>query len=65
MGDVVRKVVVVFDWLEGRGLAEETEVVNGDRGWEEGLEGWVEFSMVFGCLADAKNLRSCQGRSGE
>lgn len=36
---MVREVVVVFDWLEGGGLAEEAEVVDGDRFWEEGLDG--------------------------
>ena len=36
---MVGEVVVVFDWLEGGGFTEETEVVDGDGVWEEGLEG--------------------------
>jgi hypothetical protein len=34
---VVGQVIVVFNGLEGRGFAEETEVVDGDGGGEEGL----------------------------
>lgn len=37
---MVGEVVVVFDWLEGCGLAEEAEVVGGDGGGEEGLDCW-------------------------
>ena len=33
---MVGEVVVVFDWLERGGLAEETEVVNWGGGREEG-----------------------------
>lgn len=39
-GLVVRQVVVVFDWLEGGGLAVEAEVVHWDRRGEEGLDCW-------------------------
>jgi hypothetical protein len=35
---VVGQVVVVFNGLEGRGFAEESEVVDGDRGGEGGLD---------------------------
>jgi hypothetical protein len=38
---VVRQVVVVLDWVEGRGLAVEAEVVHGDGVREEGLDCWA------------------------
>ena len=38
---MVREVVVVFDRLEGRWFAEETEVVDGNRVREERLDGCV------------------------
>lgn len=37
---MVGQVVVVFDGLEGGGFAVEAEVVDGDGGREEGLEGF-------------------------
>jgi hypothetical protein len=37
VGYMVGEVVVVFYRLEGRGLAEETEMVDWVGGWEEGL----------------------------
>ena len=36
---MVRQIIVVFDWLEGRGFAVETEVVDGCWEGEEELEG--------------------------
>lgn len=36
-----REVVVILDRLEGCLLAEEAEMVDGDRGGEDGLEGYV------------------------
>ena len=39
---MVGQVVVVLDWLEGDGFAEETEVLDGDGGWEQGLQGWMD-----------------------
>lgn len=39
---MVGEVVVVFDGLEGGGLAEETEVVDGDGDGEEGLQCYSE-----------------------
>ena len=40
MRAVVGEVIVIFDGLEGGGLAEEAEVVDWDRVREEGLYGW-------------------------
>lgn len=37
---VIRQVVVVLDRVQGRGLAVEAEVVDGDRAGEEGLNGY-------------------------
>ena len=37
---MVGQVVVVFYWLEGDGVAEETEVVDWDGIGEEGFESW-------------------------
>jgi hypothetical protein len=34
---VVGEVVIVFDWLEGRGLTEETKMVDWDWVGKEGL----------------------------
>jgi hypothetical protein len=39
-GDVVRKIVVVFDGLEGQGVPKEAEVVDGDGTREESLYCW-------------------------
>lgn len=37
---MVGKIVVVFNGFESCGFAEESEVVNWGRGWEECLEGF-------------------------
>lgn len=46
----VGEVVVVFDGLEGGAFAEQTEVVDGDGFGEEGLDGLVDVSDLFGDL---------------
>ena len=44
---MIGEIVVVFDWFKGRGLAEETEVVDWNGGGEEGLYccGWLVGGM--------------------
>ena len=43
---MVGEVVVVFDGLEGRGFAEEPEVVDWDGLWEEGCQ------SLDGCVSE-------------
>lgn len=45
---MVGEVVVVFYGREGRGVAEEAEVVDGDGVWEDELEGWGRGIVRFG-----------------
>lgn len=42
---MVREVVVVFDGGEGGGFAVESEVVDGNGGGEEALDGWENKSI--------------------
>jgi hypothetical protein len=52
---VVGEVVVVFDGLEGRGLAEEAEVVDWDGSGEEGLKSCVTLGQT------SRGRESCGG----
>jgi hypothetical protein len=56
---VVGEIVVVFDWFKGRGLAEETEVVDWDGGGEEGLYCW---GWLVGGMEDSNGGRG-EGRA--
>jgi hypothetical protein len=60
---VVREVVVVLDGLQGGRFAEEAEVVDGNRGWEEGLD-CCGGEREFGARGGMAYLRSFLGRSG-
>jgi hypothetical protein len=42
---MVGQIVVVLDGREGCGLAEKPQVVNGNRFWEDGLDGLTDVSI--------------------
>ena len=59
---MIGEIVVVFDWFKGRGLAEETEVVDWDWVREEGLYCYCLWSVflfpLFGGVIGSKGVQA-------